>query len=43
MNKEERLFQELRKEVQQGIDSGISPRSTEDIVMRVLKPTSPRK
>jgi hypothetical protein len=43
MNKEERLFQELRDEIQQGIDSGISPLSTEDIVMSVLKPTSPRK
>ena len=43
MNKEEKLFQELRDEIQQGIDSGISPLSTEDIVKRVLKPSNPKK
>ena len=43
MNKDERLFQELRDEIQQGIDSGISLLSTEDIVMRVLRPGNPLK
>ena len=43
MNKEEKLLLELREEIQQGINSGISPLTTDDIVKRVLKPTSPRK
>ena len=36
MNKEEKLLLELREEIQQGLDSGISLLSTEDIVKNVL-------
>jgi antitoxin ParD1/3/4 len=32
----EKMLQELRDEIQQGLDSGISPLSTEDIVKNVL-------
>ena len=43
MNKEEKLLQELREEIQQGLDSGISPLSTKDIVKRVLESANHRK
>ena len=33
----EKMLQELRDEIQQGLDSGISPLNTDDIVKRVLK------
>ena len=33
----EKMLQELRYEIQQGLDSGISPLNTDDIVKRVLK------
>ena len=33
----EKMLQELRDEIQQGLDSGTSPLTTEDIVKRVLK------
>jgi len=40
MNKEEKLLLELREEIQQGLDSGISLLSTEEIVKRVLRPAN---
>ena len=33
----EKMLQELRDKIQQGLDSGISPLTTDDIVKRVLK------
>ena len=33
----EKMLQELRDEIQQGLDSGTSPITTDDIVKRVLK------
>jgi antitoxin ParD1/3/4 len=33
----EKMLQELRDEIQQGLDSGTSPLATDDIAKRVLK------